>query len=521
MKIWIKIALLVFIVTNIVLEIVLFIIKKEITKEYTRLEGKNLQTLVLSISTSIDGEYFNMVDFSDSKKIYKNPHYLSLRNSLKTIKKNLNLSEEIYTLSLIDSNKAVFGVMTNDIPFAGDTLKLQSDIVKNNLHQVYTTRKSMHTGIYNDQYGTWISGIAPIIDNEGNVVAVIQADHELGYIQATIEENNKYILYFRLILIPFLILISILVSKFISKPITKVTKMIEDISKGKYYEMKYTSGTGEVKLLVNATNSMRETIIEQQGKIKETIRELTDSNQKLKTAKDKAEELNRLKSNFLANMSHELRTPLVGTLGFLEILEKEVNESELNQMIKFILDDQNRLLNTLNSLLDLSAIEAEKKTINIEQIDLIDITTNSFNRYKATAELKNLDYSFIIKSKPIKINADPKLLSQALNNIIDNAMKFTKDGFVRIELDKKEINNINHGVVKIIDSGIGIPKECINFVFEEFRQISEGLSRNFEGVGLGLTITKNFVELMNGRIEVQSEKNKGSVFCVLFPVIEN
>jgi len=88
-------------------------------------------------------------------------------------------------------------------------------------------------------------------------------------------------------------------------------------------------------------------------------------------------------------------------------------------------------------------------------------------------------------------------------------------------LDKKEINNINCGVVRVIDSGIGIPKECINFVFAEFRQISEGLSRNFEGVGLGLTITKNFIKLMNGIIEVQSEINKGSVFSVLFPVIEN
>jgi len=521
MKIWIKIALLVFIVTNIVLEIVLFIIKKEITKEYTRLEGKNLQTLVLSISTSIDGEYFNMVDFSDSKKIYKNPHYLSLRNSLKTIKKNLNLSEEIYTLSLIDSNKAVFGVMTNDIPFAGDTLKLQSDIVKNNLHQVYTTRKSMHTGIYNDQYGTWISGIAPIIDNEGNVVAVIQADHELGYIQATIEENNKYILYFRLILIPFLILISILVSKFISKPITKVTKMIEDISKGNYYEVNGISASGEIKLLVNATNSMRETIIEQQGKIKETIRELTDSNQKLKTAKDKAENINRLKSNFLASMSHELRTPLVGTLGFLEILKEEIKDPELKTMTNFILEDQQRLLNTLNSLLDLSAIEAKKKEVNFESLDLIDAANITFNRYKAAAQLKKLDISIIIKTSPIKIKADRKLLSQVLNNIVDNAIKFTKNGFVRIELDKKEINNINCGVFRVIDSGIGIPKECINFVFEEFRQISEGLSRNFEGVGLGLTITKNFVELMNGNIEVQSEINKGSIFSVLFPVIEN
>ncbi|NCS90488.1 MAG: hypothetical protein GW789_17375, partial [Ignavibacteria bacterium] len=203
------------------------------------------------------------------------------------------------------------------------------------------------------------------------------------------------------------------------------------------------------------------------------------------------------------------------------ILKEEIKDPELKTMTNFILEDQQRLLNTLNSLLDLSAIEAKKKEVNFESLDLIDAANITFNRYKAAAQLKKLDISIIIKTSPIKIKADRKLLSQVLNNIVDNAIKFTKNGFVRIELDKKEINNINCGVFRVIDSGIGIPKECINFVFEEFRQISEGLSRNFEGVGLGLTITKNFVELMNGNIEVQSEINKGSIFSVLFPVIEN
>lgn len=519
MKIWVKIALLVFVVTNIVLEIVLFYLKKEIKIEYTRLEGRNLQTLVTSIANSIDGEYFNMVDFTDTSNIYKNKHYLSLQNSLKKIKKELNLPEEIYTLNRIDSNKAIFGVMTNVNPFSGDTLNLTSDIARNYINDVYKTKESIHTDIYEDQYGTWISGIAPIFDNNGNVISILQADHELNYIQSKIDENNERIFYFRLIIIPFLIFFSILVSKFISRPITKVTKMIDNISKGNYQSGDEITAGGEVKLLVDSTNRMCKTILEQQGKIKETIRELTDSNEKLKEAKERAEELNRLKSNFLANMSHELRTPLVGTLGFVEILNNEIEDPELKKMTSFILEDQQRLLNTLNSLLDISAIEANKKSVNLEPLNLIELAQNTFKRYKAAAQLKDLEFEFIIKNKDLKINADKKLFIKALNNLVDNAIKYTKKGFVKIEVDLFEIEREKYGMVKVIDSGIGIPKDCINFIFEEFRQISEGLSRNFEGVGLGLTITKNFIELMNGKIEVQSKLNEGSVFCVLFPII--
>ncbi len=520
MKIWVKIALLVFIVTNLVLEIVLFFIKKEITKEYTRLEGRNLQTLASSISTSIDGEYFKMIDFTDTSKVYNNPHYLSLQSSLKKIKKRLNLPQEIYTLSMIDSDRAMFGIMTNDVPFSGDILELKSDVAKKSLLQVYKTKKSMHTGIYDDQYGMWLSGLAPIIDNEGKVVGVVQADHESSYVLAEIGKHNKHIIYFSLILTPFLILISIVVSKFISKPITQLTKTVDNISKGNYKKVENIKAAGELKQLVVSTNRMRETILEQQEKIQETIRELTDSNEKLKTAKDKAEELNRLKSNFLANMSHELRTPLVGILGFAEIIEEEIEDPEIKKLTKFILEDQQRLLSTVDSILDLSAIEVNKKDVRYEPVNLVEKANNTFFRYKATADKKNLDLSVSIKKQPGSIKADKKLLAQVLNNLVDNAIKFTKQGEVRIEIDEKEIDSIKYGVVRVIDTGIGIPEECINFIFEEFRQLSEGLTRNFEGVGLGLTITKSFVELLNGKIEVQSKINKGSEFSVMFPVYE-
>ena len=519
MKIWIKIALLVFVVTNLVLEIVLFFIKKEITSEYTMLEGKNLQTLASSIATSIDGEYYKMVDFSDSIKLKNNSHYKALQKSLKTIKKNLNLPEEIYTLTKIDNNKAIFGLMTNTVPFSGDTLALISDVARESLTKVYKTKKSLHTGIYDDQYGMWISGIAPILDSKENVVGVVQADHESSYVQAKIDQNNRYILYFRLILIPFLILISILVSKLISRPITQVTGMIDNFSKGNYSEVKEIKASGEVKQLVQSTDIMRKTILEQQEKIQETIRKLTDSNEKLKIAKEKAEEINRLKTNFLANMSHELRTPLVGILGFAEILNEEIEDPELKKLTEYILQDQSRLLNTVNSILDLSAIESKKKEIQYEAVDLIEKVNNAFIRYKNAATKKNLDFQISIESKPSKVNADRKLLAQVLNNIVDNAIKFTKKGFVKIVTSEKTINSKKYGVVSVIDSGIGIPQGCVDFVFEEFRQLSEGLSRNFEGVGLGLTITKNFIELMDGKIEVISDVDKGSTFSILLPCI--
>ena len=229
-------------------------------------------------------------------------------------------------------------------------------------------------------------------------------------------------------------------------------------------------------------------------------------------AKEKAEEMSKLKSNFLANMSHELRTPLVGMLGFSDLLQN-VLEGEYKEYASVINKSGNRLLKTLNDILNFSKIEAEKIEI-VENVVLIDeIIKDEVNLFTPTAQKKDLYITYKLPKTNIKALTDQTLLAEILDNLINNAIKFTVKGGINIFLQLKD----KEFIIKVEDSGIGIPENKIENIFEEFRQASEGISRNFEGTGLGLTIVKKYVECLKGNISVESEEGVGTSFIVTLP----
>lgn len=240
--------------------------------------------------------------------------------------------------------------------------------------------------------------------------------------------------------------------------------------------------------------------------------------EELIAAKDKAEEMSRLKSNFLANMSHELRTPLIGILGYAEIIKDEAADKEIAGMAKIIFNSGNRLLETLNLILDLSRVEAGKLEIKKEVVDLVKIIGEVIESFQAAATLKNLYITKSTYASSIMFKSDPKILKQIINNLVNNAIKFTFSGGVNIDISKQKENQQESIIIKVTDTGIGIPEDQQKIIWEEFRQVSEGISRNFEGTGLGLTITKRFVEKLGGCISVYSEVGAGSTFSIEFPI---
>ena len=252
--------------------------------------------------------------------------------------------------------------------------------------------------------------------------------------------------------------------------------------------------------------------------LKEDITEKKKIIEELIDAKEKAEEASRLKSNFLANMSHELRNPMVGILGYAEIMEQEFSDPQQLEIASIIKQSGNRLMETLNSILDLSRIEANKHDINITPVNLIELINESVTLYKPLANRKGLFLNFKSLVNSIYINSDKDILTKVFSNLINNAIKYTQTGDITI---KVSINaNLNNNVIiDIVDTGIGILEEFHQVIFEPFRQVSEGLSRKFEGNGLGLSITKKFVELLGGSISLKSKPGKGSTFSVLFPLI--
>ena len=242
------------------------------------------------------------------------------------------------------------------------------------------------------------------------------------------------------------------------------------------------------------------------------------SEETLINAKNSAENSSRLKSSLLANMSHELRTPMTGILGFSEILNEELEDPRLKSMAGTIFKSAGRLMSTLNSIIDLSALEADKNSLNLKSVNTRLMMQPLLKVAYSIASDKGLYLRTSIPSD-LFVTADEKLLSQLLHHLIDNAIKFTVDGGISIsayKLNKKSTT----ATIRINDTGIGIATEHHKMIFEEFRQVSEGFSRTFEGSGLGLSLCSKISRLLNAKMWVDSIEGKGSDFYVELPIAD-
>ncbi|MBU2493458.1 MAG: PAS domain S-box protein [Bacteroidetes bacterium] len=251
--------------------------------------------------------------------------------------------------------------------------------------------------------------------------------------------------------------------------------------------------------------------------VKEDITERKRTEVELRNAKEKAEEMSRLKSIFLNNMSHELRTPMIGIIGFAEILFDEIREKDLKEIAGNIYSGGKRLTRTLNSILDLSKVESNELELKIENIELNKLTKEITDQFNEIAVNKKISLLVTEEDKHIIASVDERLYSDIVKNLVDNSVKYTNKGGVIVELYYDYVKEKKYACLKVTDSGIGIPKESQQLIFEPFRQVSEGNNRSFEGCGLGLTITKKFVEVMHGRIGLSSKADTGTTFIVQFP----
>lgn len=230
-------------------------------------------------------------------------------------------------------------------------------------------------------------------------------------------------------------------------------------------------------------------------------------------AKDKAEEMNRLKTVFLSNMSHELNTPMSGIIGFSELLLSEMEDKNHREMAKIIYKSGKRLNDTLNSILDLSKIESQKLDLKFSSVDLVTLLQECKYAFSDAVTRKGIKLNTSFDQQKIIINSDGSIMYKVLCNIIDNSIKYTNQGEISIQVSETDDN----AIIKVEDTGIGIPQESIDQIFEPFRQGSEGLSRRYEGMGLGLTITKKYIELLGGKISIESEQGKGTTITIMFP----
>jgi len=238
------------------------------------------------------------------------------------------------------------------------------------------------------------------------------------------------------------------------------------------------------------------------------------SEQELRKAKEQAEESDRLKSAFLANMSHEIRTPMNSILGFAGLLKKpDLSGEKQKEFISIIEKSGARLLNTINDIISISKIESGLMQASMLETDVSEHIDYIFNLFNHEAKEKGLGL-IVNKYKPLFVVTDSEKLYGILTNLVKNAIKFTNSGSIEFGYKIKE----KHLEFFVKDTGDGFPKEKRDLIFERFRQGNESDTRSFEGAGLGLSISKAYVEMLGGEIWVESECGKGSEFYFTIPM---
>lgn len=256
----------------------------------------------------------------------------------------------------------------------------------------------------------------------------------------------------------------------------------------------------------------------QLGALKENMVEKTNAYEYIKEQNEKIKEADRLKSEFLANMSHELRTPLNAIIGFSEALKLKVF-GELNAKQEEYIDDIHssgiHLLGMINDLLDISKIEANAMKLCKEKFNALNSVNEVCNVVRAIANKKNISISINCEDENIEIKADEQKFHQIMYNLLSNAIKFTeKDGNVNVDIyqDKDYLR------VSVQDNGIGIEEKYHGKIFAKFQQVDSSYTRKQSSTGLGLTITKELVEMHGGKIWLQSKVNEGTTFTFEIPL---
>ena len=303
------------------------------------------------------------------------------------------------------------------------------------------------------------------------------------------------------LMVLLVIAIAIWIANLMTGRITRMIDGIHAFQRGDLERRLEASSTDEMGELGRSFNNMADSVQE--------------SFKRLEEAKEKAEEASRLKSAFLATVSHELRTPLNGILGFAELLQSELVEPEQQEYACIIHQSGEHLLNLVTEILDLTKIESGEMTFNWKETALPKLVEDIAAIHRGAAESKGLQFTVeMAEDLPATLTTDQTRLRQVLNNLLNNAVKFTAQGRVKLSVARSE----KEILFAVHDTGPGIPPESRNIIFEKFKQLENFLTREHGGTGLGLALVKQLTELMGGKVSLETEVGIGSIFTIHLPL---
>ncbi|MHA7859450.1 MAG: ATP-binding protein [Henriciella sp.] len=310
----------------------------------------------------------------------------------------------------------------------------------------------------------------------------------------------------------------------LTAPLKKLTNAMSQIRDGeeRAHTAELSVRKDETGLLTNTFSDMIDTIRDRDQQIADHVDSLEQTVEErtydLRVARDEAEAANAAKSDFLATMSHEIRTPMNGMMVMAEMLGAADLTPRHKRYAEIIHRSGNSLLTIINDILDLSKIEAGQLDLEIIPTSPERLITDISSLFWERARSKDLELAtYVSPAVPAEVLADPTRVNQIISNLVNNALKFTEQGGVLIRLDAERLGPKTCQLVfEVIDTGIGIPEDKVDQIFESFSQADQSTTRKFGGTGLGLTVCQRLVAAMDGDISVSSEPGKGSTFRVVF-----
>ncbi len=345
---------------------------------------------------------------------------------------------------------------------------------------------------------------------------------EVSYaeIAQSLRSTKRSVRLLSLAILILLLIVTTLVTRFLlTRPIRRLIKGTQRVSRGDLDYRVPVTGNDEIGALGEAFNAMAAELSKTFNEVKVTMEALT-------AAKEEAEVASKAKSDFLASMSHELRTPLNAIIGFAQVLQEQyfgpLNEKQAGY-VRDIAESGEHLANLINDILDLSKVEAGKMTLDLSSVHLKPLLENSTVMIKEKCLKHGISLGISVPEElsETELLADERKLKQIMYNLLSNAAKFTPDGgAIRISAGQSMAGQGCPAIeVSVADTGIGITPDDQIKIFQEFYQVKGGLTSKTPGTGLGLSLTRRFVELHGGSIRVESEGHgKGSAFRFVLPV---
>lgn len=349
-------------------------------------------------------------------------------------------------------------------------------------------------------------------------VYVVQDQQE--FLVAEYDIFRKNILIGMLGGLAFIILLHFLLNRLLA-PMNRLVQVMDQTRLGDTTARAMCDGPEEIVDMAEIYNNVMDNLADRDARLIQQTEvlesEVTLRTQELVHARDQAIDASRHKSEFLANMSHELRTPLQAILGYTDIVKEGLEDEgfdEFSEDIERVTSNATHLLTLINSILDLSKIEAGRMDINLNPTNLERVISDTQGTIMPLIQQNKNELQIDINAPDTMFDIDRIKLLQIMLNLTSNAGKFTKNGVVsiRANISPEEL------IIEVADTGIGMNKDHLKMIFDPFRQVDGSATREFEGTGLGLSITRRFCEVMGGHIGVTSEVGKGSCFTVRFPL---